>query len=227
MRNMNKTILVSVIILIAAGSAVFYWHMNYYQRRIEVLNTIIERLSAESRIAQVMVTESGKDKNTGEILTTIKFLEYDAGQKPLKPKYFTFSGNIIQFQSLVIRFKDIHIKNAGRLKNKSAYIFWKVFSLRGDETEEYVINPISQIPTGYKIKGMESEFEKKLWEKFWNYALNNTESDKVGVKNAQIEAPGTKFVPGTLYIIKIEHDGGMRIDTEPVPEIFKGEFIPA
>ena len=223
---MKKTVLAGVIILIAAGSAIFYWHINYYQHRIELLNKVIERLSAESRIAQVMVTESGKDQNTGEILTTIKFLEYDAEQKPLKPKYFTFSGNIIQFQSLVIRFKDIHIRNAASLRNKSAYIFWKVFSLRGNQTEEYVINPISQIPTGYKIQGIKSKFEQKLWEKFWNYALNNTESDMVGVKNAQIEAPGTKFVAGTLYIIKIEHDGGIRIDTEPVPEIFKGEYIP-
>ena len=46
-------------------------------------------------------------------------------------------------------------------------------------------------------------------------------------KNAQIEAPGTKFVPGTLYTIKIEHGGGMRIDAEPLAPILKGERIPS
>ena len=39
-------------------------------------------------------------------------------------------------------------------------------------------------------------------------------------------APGTKFVPGKLYTIKIEHDGGLRIDVSPLPEILAGEKIP-
>ncbi len=34
------------------------------------------------------------------------------------------------------------------------------------------------------------------------------------IKNAQIEAPGTMFVPGNLYTIKIEHDGGLRIEED-------------
>jgi hypothetical protein len=44
------------------------------------------------------------------------------------------------------------------------------------------------------------------------------------VKNAQIEAPGSIFVPGTIYTIKIEYDGGLRIDAKPIPEILKGEL---
>ena len=45
----------------------------------------------------------------------------------------------------------------------------------------------------------------------------------MGIKNAQIEAPGTRFVPGMLYTVKIEHDGGMRIDAQTLPLILKGE----
>ncbi len=45
------------------------------------------------------------------------------------------------------------------------------------------------------------------------------------IKNAQIEAPGSMFLPGTIYTLKIEHDGGIRIDAEPVPEILKGEAV--
>jgi hypothetical protein len=48
----------------------------------------------------------------------------------------------------------------------------------------------------------------------------------VGIKNAQIEAPGTVFIPGMLYTIKIEHDGGMRIDAAKLPEVLRGEKIP-
>src|SRR5258708_32853809 len=36
---------------------------------------------------------------TRKYTTTIKFLEYDVHGKPLTPKYFTFNGNLIQFQT--------------------------------------------------------------------------------------------------------------------------------
>ena len=70
-----------------------------------------------------------------------------------------------------------------------------------------------------------SGFEKNIWKEFWRYALDPSYAKRRGVKNAQIEAPGTMFVPGTLYTIKIEHDGGMRIDAEVLPAILHGEYI--
>ena len=148
-------------------------------------------------------------------------------QNPLKPRYFTFSGNIIQFQSLVIRFEDIHIRSADRLRGKSAYLFWKVFMLDGKNTEEYDIVKVYEIPFGYKLEGQKDTFEKELWVKFWEYALDPERAKKMGIKNAQIEAPGTVFIPGMIYTIKIEHDGGMRIDTQKLPSIVRGENIPS
>ena len=47
----------------------------------------------------------------------------------------------------------------------------------------------------------------------------------MGIKNAQIEAPGTKFIKGILYTLKIEHDGGLRIDAQPLPKILQGEKL--
>ena len=98
--------------------------------------------------------------------------------------------------------------------------------LDGKDTLEYEIAKLNGIPQGYKIEGLNHPFEQRLWERFWDYALNPKEAKKVGVKNAQIEAPGTMFIPGTIYTIKIEHDGGMRIDAKPLPGILKGEKIP-
>ncbi|MDP3041694.1 MAG: hypothetical protein Q8N62_03040 [Candidatus Omnitrophota bacterium] len=66
---------------------------------------------------------------------------------------------------------------------------------------------------------------KKLWKRFWEHVLNPEKAGKVGIKNAQIEAPGTKFIPGMIYTIKIEHDGGLRIDAKPVTSILKNEKI--
>jgi hypothetical protein len=197
----------------------FYLWRNFEET--QVLKQIISRLQADSRIAQVMVTEVKPDSNGKKDLTTIKFLEYDSKGNPLVPRYFTFSGNIIQFQSLVIRFDDIYVKNADKLRGQSAYIFWKVFVLDGPNTKEYEITKAKEVPQGYKLATAKNPYEQRLWEKFWAYALDSGISKKAGIKNAQIEAPGTRFLPGLIYTIKIEHDGGMRIDSAPIPKILE------
>jgi len=211
--------------LIFVFICIFLVYLALAFKENQILRKIIERLSADSRIAEVMVSDVKTDPVSRQTYTTIKFLEYDAQQHPLEPRYFTFSGNIIQFQSLVIRFDDFYVRKAHPLKGKSAYIFMKVFSLAEKGAQVYEINKINAIPSGYAVGRTNNAFEKRLWEEFWHYALNQKEAKKLGIKNAQIEAPGTRFIPGMLYTIKIEHDGGMRIDIQSLPQILKGEKI--
>lgn len=199
------------------------FYINKSIKENQLLKRIIERLSADSRVAEVLVTQVESDPKAKKIYTTIKFLEYDTELKPLKPKYFTFSENIVQFQAIVIRFDDFYVKKGHPLKGKSAYIFMKTFALKDKGAQGFEINRISEIPLGYEVEGAKNNFERKLWQKFWRYALEPNEARKAGIKNAQIEAPGTKFIPGILYIIKIEHDGGLRIDSQPLSPILKEE----
>ncbi|MFH0986146.1 MAG: hypothetical protein V1882_11565 [Candidatus Omnitrophota bacterium] len=211
-------ILVVAVALAAVG-------VNQWIRKERVLRKIIERLHAETRKAEVLVTKSEFDEATQKIKTTIKFLEYDAQGKPLEPKHFTFQGNIIQFQSLVIRFNDKLVEAGDRLRGKSAAFFMKAFVLDGPKTQEFDITKAHEVPGGYKVFEKANEFETKLWQEFWNYALDPQKREHAGIKNAQIEAPGSMFLPGTIYTLQIEHDGGLRIDASPIPEILKGEKV--
>ncbi len=222
----KNTLYSIVVLLVIFASVVIYFQIQRYINENNILKKVIQRLEADSRIAEVLVTGVTYDEETGKLHTTIKFLEYDIENKPLEPKYFTFSGNIIQFQSLVIRFDDIHIREADALRGKSAYLFWKVFMLDGSNTQEHIITKMNSIPQGYKVEDVNNAFEAELWRKFWEYALNPAQAKSMGIKNAQLEAPGTMFIPGIIYTIKIEHDGGMRIDSAPIPNILRGERIP-
>lgn len=206
--------------LLAAG----FWVHGFLERE-RILREVIERLSADSRVAEVLVTKSEYDETTKKIRTTIKFLEYGPDSQPLEPRYFSFQGNLIQFQALVVRFEDKLVKTGNRLKGKSAFIFLKAFVLDGNNTQVFDITRHDEIPQGYKIPGVTSEFERQLWEEFWEYALDPAKREEFGVKNAQIEAPGSLFLPGSIYTLKIEHDGGLRIDTRKVPDILKGEQL--
>lgn len=209
-----------VLIVIVAAAAIG-WDLFRKYNQNNILRQVIARLTAETRTAEVIVS----DVNNGR--TTIKFVEYDADLKPLAPRYFTFKHNLIQFQSLVIRFGDEYVKYGDKLRGKSAYVFWKVFALGDANTVElYEINKLGDIPNGYQVGTAASDFEKQLWRDFWDYALKEEKAKAMGIKNAQVEAPGTKFVPGKLYKIKIEHNGGLRIDVAPLPEILRGEKIP-
>jgi hypothetical protein len=216
--GVNLAIVVSIIYI--------GWTVCVWMHQDKVLNEIIGRLQADSRIAEVLVTGVNFDEKSKQTFTTIKFLEYTSSGKPLEPKYFTFSGNIIQFQSLVMRFEDIYIRNGDKLRGKSAYLFLKAFMLDGKNTQEFDITPVNEIPAGYKMDDKSDPFEAELWKEFWAYALDSQKANGSGIKNAQIEAPGTLFVPGNLYTIRIEHDGGMRIDVSQLSPILKGETIP-
>lgn len=213
-----------IIILAVIISIIAFYLINTF-RENQLLKKVIERLTADSRVAEVMVTDVKLDSKTKKTYTTIKFLEYDSKLKPLEPKYFTFSGNIIQFQSMVIRFDDFYVKKGHPLKGKSAYLFMKAFMLTDKGAEVFDITRINEIPLGYQVEGAKNNFEKRLWQKFWEYALNPDEAKRMGIKNAQIEAPGTKFKPGMIYTIKIEHDGGLRIDSKPLSPILKNEKV--
>jgi len=193
----------------------------------QILKQVISRLNADSRVAQVIVANVKHDIFKNQDFTTIKFVEFDVKGGALAPKYFTFSGNLIQFQSLVIRFNDSYVEAGDTFRGKSIYLFWKVFMLDGKNTEVFDLTNVNEVPRGYKISNSRNRFEEKIWKNFWKYALSSKAGLSNGIKNAQIEAPGTKFVPGIVYTIKIEHDGGLRIDTSEIPEILKGEKIPS
>ncbi len=212
--------LLPIIFLVIIG----LWIAQRFHEQ-EKLKQVIARLQADSRAAEVLVTGVNYNEDFKKNFTTIKFLEYDTQGKALVPKYFTFPGNIIQFQSLVVRFDDRFVTGGDALKGKSVYLFWKAFMLDGPNTREFPITYLNEIPGGYKIEGTEDGAERRFWNKFWAYAFDSKAATQAGIKNVQIEAPGTTFIPGYLYTIKIEHDGGLRIDTQALPEIIKGERI--
>ena len=225
-KKIRRWLVIAVLIIGAVFIYKFFAEFVTFKR-------IIHNLKAESRLAEVLVVESSLDEYTRTYKTTVKFLEYDVHGKPLTPKYFTFNGNLIQFQTLVVRFDDKYIEEGHRMKGKSIALFMKAFVLDGKNTQEFVITPVRAespkpgappeyaVPAGYRVGNPPNYFEKEIWAHFWNYALNPDERKKIGIKNAQVEAPGSVFVPGTIYTLVIEHDGGIRIDTRPIPEILK------
>ncbi len=249
-KTIRNFIILVILFFVFVGGFKFFSEFLTFKK-------IIHNLNAESRLAEVLVVESSVDEFSRKFKTTIKFLEYDVQGKPLKPKFFTFNGNLIQFQTLVVRFDDGYIEEGHRMKGKSICLFLKAFVLDGAKTQQFEITPVYEksstirpshsfayrilswftpkairdkkalpeftVPEGYRVGDPPNYFEREIWERFWIYALDPVERKRLGIKNAQVEAPGQVFVPGTIYTLILEHDGGVRIDTRPIPEILKSE----
>lgn len=218
-----------LFVLVLLGVA-GYLGFQFYQgmRETEVLKSMISRLTAEDRVAEVWVKDYEKDASGRPSKLTIKILEKDGEGKSLPPVFCTFSLNdIIHFEALVIRLNDDLVMNG---EGKSIYLFRRAYALQegGSIYESCDINKPMEVPEGYALGNTDryvSEVEKKYWRSFWDYALDPTKRTEAGVKNAQIEAPATRFVSNVIYKIILEHDGGLRIEANPIPDILKGESV--
>ncbi|MBU4333177.1 MAG: hypothetical protein KKD07_01915, partial [Candidatus Omnitrophica bacterium] len=96
MKKISKFIF--FFLVVGSLGATIYFGYNFYKKYVlekEVLKQMIERLESDSRIAQVIVTETRLRSEDQKQTTSIKFLEFDSKGEPLPPKYFTFSGNIL------------------------------------------------------------------------------------------------------------------------------------
>ena len=93
---MSKNPFIKFINLLIVGAILavgFIFYEFYYKNVVEnkVLKAMVERLQADSRIAEVAVTNVVFNPLTNQHMTTIKFLEFDVLGKPLEPRYFTFA----------------------------------------------------------------------------------------------------------------------------------------
>src|SRR5687767_13995579 len=109
-RAVSKIIFLSI--LAAAGSAgVMYYNGYLSPQQVKIreleqdkkqLEQIVERLSTEKRVADVLVT----DQKTvdGKLQTTLLFVEYAKDGSTLPPKSFTIEGKMVHVNAMVIKF---------------------------------------------------------------------------------------------------------------------------
>jgi len=209
---------IAMLLALAAIAAGGWW---FYQGRqeVEVLKQIVSRLTAETKVARIDVVDVQEDPEGRMSKLRLKITEFASGDRELEPVFCDFSVNdIVHFEALVIRLNDDLIMEG---KGKSIHLFRRAFALKddGDTYESCDINSPQEVPGGYSLASSDpkvQEIERKYWRKFWDYALEEKKRERAGVKGAQLEAPGMRFVAGMKYIIYLESDGGLRFDPRAI-----------
>jgi hypothetical protein len=190
------------------------------RERIEELKQIVQRLTSERRVADVLVT----DQRTilGESHTSIVFVEYDAHGTALPARRFTLVGRMIHLDALVIKFDGRFVAENDPLRGHSIALFTRIY---GDAQAPQSALPVDEpgtVPVVYRRRDRSvDDFEKKLWDGFWRLAEDADYRASMGVRVAQGEGIWRPFEPGRLYTISLESNGGLNIQSEPLKGVYR------
>lgn len=225
----NALKLVGLLVLLAGtGVGVWVYHDSRSSaRKIEqleqeqrVLTKVVQRLSDEKRVAEVLVTD--RQTIDGVLHTELLFVEYDKAGNSLPPRTFTIKGNLAHIDALVIKFDRDFIKQGDGLRGHSIALFTRLYGDSQQPDEAFRIDEPGQIPAVYRgADARVTEFEMKLWQNFWKLADDAAYRAEHGVRVANGQGVWGPFEPDKLYTITLESDGGLNVTSEPLRGIYR------
>lgn len=226
-RTVSK--LVFLAALVAGGSAVLLVYHDRggdrhlrqeAERKNEQLKQVIQRLSAERRMADVVVTEQKTD--AGRTNTTLLFVEYSRDGSTLPARRFTIDGDVAYVDAMVIKFDGKFVQDNDPLRGRSIALFTRLYAENQPPEKGFRIDEPNQIPDVYRgADPYVMDFERELWANFWKLADDETYRKEMGVRVAQGEAVWTRFQPDRLYTLTLESNGGLNITSAPLKGIYR------
>ena len=182
------------------------------QRQIERLDTAMRLLKVDHRLAEVTVIEQQRDSQSGELQTTIEFVEVNDEGYPIdEPREFTLLGDMIYVDYWVVKFEDKYVEQADIDRSTSICLFRRIFGEHQEPYDGYVIDEVGSRPTAYARGGQMSEFEQQIWDDFWNIAHDPDRAQQLGIRAAHGEAVSTKLRLGKTYRLHLRASGGLTI----------------
>lgn len=186
----------------------------------EQLTKMVQRLEAETRRAEILVTDQSTDA-AGRLKTTLLFVEYARDGSPLPAKRFVIDGKMAHLDALVVKFDGQYVTQNDPLRGHSIALFTRIYSDTQSPEKAHAIDDPGQVPAVYQ--GGEpriTEFEQGMWRDFWRLVDDPLYREKMGVRVAQGEGVWGPFEPGRLYTITLEADGGLNLTNEPLKGIY-------
>jgi len=190
-----------------------------HEKTVE-LQQIVQRLSAEHRVADVMVTD--QQSLNGTLRTTILFVEYRPDGTSIPAKRFTIDGNMIHLDAMVVKFDGKFVEDNDPLRGHSIALFTRLYGDSQAPSQGFPMDEPGRVPEVYHDSDPHvARFEQNLWQNFWRLADDASYRQAMGVRIAQGEGVWRPFEPGLLYTITLESNGGLNIRSEPLKGIYR------
>lgn len=182
------------------------------KRLIVRLETSLRLLKVDHRIAELRVLDQQENPETGRVLSTVEFVEVNDEGAPINdPRRFTIEGDLVYVEANVVQFQDKFVEQADPDRATSLCLFQRMYGEYQEPHEGFALDEVGSRPTAYARGGEMSDFEKKIWQDFWEIANNPELAATRGVRAVQKEAPAMKVRPGNTYRVMLRASGGLTI----------------
>jgi hypothetical protein len=224
-KNLGAIVTLSILLAGSVEGIRYYLTLNRdqqiisdLQERRDELEKIVQRLTAERRVARVLVIDQKPAGNT--VSTTFLWVECAADGSTLPPRQFTVLGDEVHFDAEVIKFDRDFVEDNDPLKGHSIALFTRLFGSFQTPSDGFPIDAPGAEPEIYKgADSRQSDFERDLWRNFWKLYDDKAYRQKMGVRIAQGESPWGRLEMGQVYTLTVESDGGVNLTHEPVDAV--------
>lgn len=180
--------------------------------QIEKLQTAMHLLKTDQRLAQLRVLHIERNEKGKAIRSQIEFVELSPQGEPLsKPKQMELLGDLIYVDNWIIKFDDRYVESGDIERGTSLCLFRRVFSEDTLPSEGITLDEVGMRPQAYSRGGSMSDFEKKLWSDFWEFANDPKKAAEMGIRAANGEAVSIKVREGKTYSISLRASDGLSI----------------
>ena len=228
----------------------FDYHSNNPQRiieeqarQIEYLENVAVRLTGRSRIAKIVVTDQVRNDDD-QLVTTLLFIEQntaplpaeigtDGPGEPLYPatlpaRKFVAVGDAVHIDAKIIRFEDHFVADGDPLRGKSLALFTGLYGSATPPEQAEPIDPEGRAPRVYadrvdrpSLDEERARFEANLWKEFWRLTHDPAYAEQNGVDVAYGNGVWGALRPGYVYELELDHDGGLVLRTEAMPDVYR------
>lgn len=186
------------------------------------LDTALRLLKVDHRLARLSVLDQKTDPVTKDVKTKIQYVEVDDKGKPIdEPRVFDLEGDMVFVDYWVVKFEDKYIEAADIARSTSICLFRRIFGEKQQPKDGYILDQVGSLPKAYGRGAAPSEFERKIWDDFWNIANDPEKAAELGIRAAHGEAANIKLAPGKQYRIELRATGDISIkpESQPVPSV--------
>ena len=182
------------------------------QTRINRLETSLQLLKVNQRLARLEVIRQTKDEASGAMKTTVRFVELSPnGDSISDPREFELHGDVIYVDNWIVKFDDKFIESADIERGTSLCLFRRIFGENQSPIDGFSLDEVGMRPQAYARGGGMSEFEKAIWKDFWEFANDPRRAADMGIRAANGEAVSVKVREGMKYSLELRSSGGMSI----------------
>jgi len=226
-KTLIRILTLLVLLGLLAGAGLWYYQYTARERAIHKLEEekrqleqIIQRITTERRLAEVLVQETKMVDGVRE--TRLLFVQYARDQKTaLVPREFVVRGEAVHVDAMVVKFDRSFVFAGDKLKGCSIALFTKIYGDHQTPEAGSTIDTPGAPPAVYAgADPAAAAFEAKLWKDFWRLAEDENFRKENSVRVAYGDGKWWLPKPGVLYTLTIEPDGDISLNSEAMRGIY-------